>query len=104
MGFDCTLHVVDEDAIRDRFVPCLLNQSVEDCPFESRDDAEELWAQLRESIAQLEQGAESPCRTANLISQLAITYAAAELPYHYERGFCLSIWDDQEEAVTGTFP
>ncbi|MEX2168789.1 MAG: hypothetical protein WD851_05740 [Pirellulales bacterium] len=105
MGYDCTLHVVDEDVIRTKFVPRLLDESNEFAPFDTRDDANELWATVRESLAQIESGSEAPHRAAVTISQLAVAFSAAELPYHYERGFCLSMWDShQEEAVTALFP
>ena len=105
MGYDCTLHVLDEDAIRDRFVPRLLNESADDSAFDQRDDADELWVAVRDSLAKLEQGDETPHAATNLISQVAIAYVAAELPYHYERGFCLSMWDELETAsMLATFP
>ncbi|WP_165248474.1 hypothetical protein [Paludisphaera soli] len=103
MGFDCTLHVVDEKRIRDGFVPRLLGRSDERCPFDEREDADALWAQVRELLAGSGRDADSAGRAANTACQLAIAYCAAELPYHYERGFCLSLWPEAEspEAAPG---
>jgi hypothetical protein len=96
MGFDCTLHVVDEGLIANRFVPRLLARSQASAPFDQRPDAEELWNMARMALSgqplKDEKEAPSPEGTANLICLLAIAYCAAELPYHYERGLCLSIW------------
>lgn len=104
MGYDCTLHVIDGQIIRERFVPRVLGKASEDSKFDQRSDSEELWASLEESIVGLETGEVSPRDCANTISQLAIAYSAAELPYHFERGFCLSLWEDQEEGFFANFP
>ena len=100
MGFDCTLHIVDEGIIANRFVPRLLGRSDRSAPFDQRSDAEELWKIARTALAgqplKNEKEAPSPERTANLICMLAMAYCAAELPYHYERGLCLSLWPHGE--------
>jgi hypothetical protein len=96
MGFDCTLHIVDEGVIANRFVPMLLGRSNKSAPFDQRPDAEELWNIARTALSgqplKDEKEPPSPERTANLICMLAMAYCAAELPYHYERGLCLSLW------------
>src|SRR5262245_5015851 len=99
MGYDCTLHVVDEGMIRERFVPRLLGHSSDRSPFDEDPDAAELWTKVRDALTRLQRGAESPAVVARFICQLAIAYCAAELPYHHERGFCLSLWPDQSEEV-----
>jgi hypothetical protein len=96
MGFDCTLHIVDEGLIANRFVPRLLGRSSTPAPFDQRPDAEELWTIARTALsgqpADGEKEPSSPESTGNLICMLAMAYCAAELPYHYERGLCLSLW------------
>jgi hypothetical protein len=96
MGFDCTLHIVDEGLIAGRLVPRLLERSHASAPFDRRQDADELWNMARTALSGQPIGDEkespTPDSTANLVCLLAITYCAAELPYHYERGFCLSLW------------
>jgi hypothetical protein len=102
MGYDCTLHVVDEQMIRDRFVPRLLGHSEERSPFDERDDADELWRQVRDALAG--RGDVGPEEAASLVCLLAVTYCAAELPYHYERGVCLSLWEDQPDGLDARPP
>jgi hypothetical protein len=104
MGYDCTLHVVDEGMIRERLVPRLLGRAGERSPFDDAPDAAELWAKVRAALRQLDRGEEPPETVANLICQLAIVYCAAELPYHYERGFCLSLWPDQPREIAARVP
>lgn len=104
MGYDCTLHVVDEGMIRDRFVPRLLGRTDERSPFDEDPDSEGLWEDVRDALAGAECGEESPETAANSACQLAIAYCAAELPYHYERGFCLSLWPDLPEESAASVP
>ncbi len=42
MGFDCTLHVIDEDLIRNEFVLRLLRKMNCTSPFDSRQDSKEI--------------------------------------------------------------
>lgn len=98
MGYDCTLHVVDERLIRERFVPRLLGRSDEPARFDERPDAADLWAQVRGALGG------SDARAANYACRLAIAFCAAELPYHSERGFCLSLWPDIEDHLAAKVP
>jgi hypothetical protein len=91
MGYDCTLHVVDEQMIRGPFVERLLGKKG-DSAFDRRKDAATLWKQVRDEL-----DANDAHTAANHVCQLAIAFCAADLPYHYERGFCLSLWPDLEE-------
>ena len=50
MGYDCTLHVVDTSRITDVFVPKLIGMIEDPSPFDARDDAQELWEQVRDAI------------------------------------------------------
>lgn len=104
MGYDCTLHVVDEKMIREQFVPRLLGRPSVRSPFDETRDAAELWTNVRAALTQMERGEEAPETVASFICQFAIAYCAAELPYHYERGFCLSLWPEQAEAVAANVP
>ena len=50
MGYDCTLHVVDDRIIREKFVPRLLGTSNDRCAFDERDDADEIWSQVKSAL------------------------------------------------------
>ncbi len=104
MGYDCTLHVVDERMIRDRFVPALLGRAGDRPPFDDAPDSAELYAKVRAALVATGRGEESPETAANFVCQLAIAHCAAELPHHYERGFCLSLWPNQAEGVAASVP
>ncbi len=93
MGYDCTLHVVDEKHINETFVKALLDGKKP----ETLDD--ELWAEALKSLA--EDPAESACSS---ICQLALIYASGIQPYHYERGFALCLWPDQPDGLDAKFP
>lgn len=101
MGYDCTLHVVDERRIQFEFVPRLLGKSNMKSAFDERADAEELWKKVRDGLSNDAVDAE---QAASYACQLAVAFCAAELPYHYERGFCLSLWPDQPDDLDATVP
>jgi len=106
MGYDCTLHVIDETLIRDVFVPKLLGKSDERSAFDETKDAIELWNAARAALrGKTSDGeiatAESAAAT---ICQLSIVFCAAQLPYHYERGFCLALWPDQPDGLDASIP
>jgi hypothetical protein len=99
MGFDCTLHVVDEHLIRKHFVPKLLGRSQEDSAFDRRQNAAALWREARAFLSDsaVETATDATLeRAANHVCQLAVTFCSAQLPYHYEREFCLSLWPEGE--------
>lgn len=106
MGYDCTLHVVDTSRITDVFVPKLIGMIEDPSPFDARDDAQELWEQVRDAIEGKSPEARElgPRAAASMVAQLALVFSAAELPYHYERGFCLSLWTEQPEEIFATVP
>ncbi|MBI5095415.1 MAG: hypothetical protein HZB26_23655 [Candidatus Hydrogenedentes bacterium] len=107
MGYDCTLHVVDEKAIRERFVPKLLGRSDARSPFDERDDTADLWDEVRTALTQCVDGdgdSIGPEGQASLVTQLAVMYSAAEHPSHYERGFCLSLWEDLPDGLAAKVP
>src|SRR5262245_47688955 len=100
MGYDCTLHLVDEKAIRDEFVPRLLGRTEQETAFDRVvEDAAELWDSVREALDENE-----PDNAASLLCQLALKFSACSLPHQYERGFALCLWDRQEEDIAVDFP
>ncbi|MFB8282711.1 hypothetical protein [Nocardia colli] len=87
MGYDCTLHLVDEGAIRDEFVPRLLGSSAGPTALDRvHPGAEEVWRQVRELLL----GADGRA-AAEAVSVAAIMFSASMLPYRYERGLALSL-------------
>jgi hypothetical protein len=109
MGFDCTFHVIDEQAIRDRFVPKLLERADEETELDRvMEESESLWEQARSALngqnpEEPEEEA-SPESAASLVSQLAVMFNACSLPYHYERGLAFSLWDRLDLDGAGEFP
>lgn len=107
MGYDCTLHVVDEKAIRERFVPRLLGRSQGHEPFDERPDAEKMWNIIQGALAG-EAGEDGnpprPSEVATMVGLMTLAYSSAELPYHYERGFCLSLWPSLPQEPIATVP
>jgi hypothetical protein len=100
MGYDCTLHLVDEQAIREEFVPRLLGHSREKTALDRvLANAVELWNTVRESL-----DSDDPESAAALVCQLAIMFSACSLPHQYERGFALCLWQDQEKDIAVEYP
>lgn len=100
MGFDCTLHLIDEKAIREEFVPRLLQRSHNTTALDRvMSNADELWNTVRRALIE-----DDPENAASLLCQLAVTFSACSLPHQYERGFALCMWQDQEEAVAVDYP
>ena len=51
MGYDCTFHLIDEQALRERFVPKLLGRSDEETAFDRVvENADQLWTEVREGL------------------------------------------------------
>ncbi|WP_280455313.1 hypothetical protein [Nocardia brasiliensis] len=87
MGYDCTLHLVDEDAIREQFVPRLLGSATGPTALDRvHPDAEDLWRQVRELL----HGTDGRAAAA-AVSVAAVMFSASMLPYRYERGLALSL-------------
>lgn len=100
MGYDCTFHLIDEQAIRDEFVPALLGQSSKQTPLDKvHENAADLWTAARQA---LEDGIDAEGEeideegVASLLCQLACIYSACSLPYHYERGLAFSLWPEKK--------
>lgn len=87
MGYDCTLHLVDEGAIREQFVPRLLERSTGPTALDRvHPGAEDLWRQVRELLL-----GEDGRAAAEAVSVAAVMFSASMLPYRYERGLALSL-------------
>jgi hypothetical protein len=100
MGYDCTFHLVDENAIRNEFVPRLLGRREEPTALDRVDpEAVELWKTVRDALNDAD-----PEEPASLVCQLALRFSACSLPHHYERGFALSLWDGQDDSVRADYP
>jgi len=98
MGYDCTLHAVDENQITKAFVKMLLAGEKEAGQLESGIEPE-LWEQTLKSLEK------DPPPTANsTVCQLALIFASKTQPYHYERGFALCLWPEQSDGLDARFP
>src|SRR5688500_8689647 len=97
MGYDCTLHVVDPVRIRDGFCRDVIA---------SNPPPTTLTAQNWESLSSMLHTSVEPAKAAQALALGALAFAAVDLPYHYERGFCLSLWQDhmEEERLQATVP
>ena len=87
MGYDCTLHLVDPNRIRNVLVPRLLGITDVRTAFDGRHDAPLVWEQARRSLAG------DPAKAANLLCQLAVMWSSSELPHRYLRGIAFSLLD-----------
>lgn len=101
MGYDCTLHLIDEDLIRREFEPKLLDiDSLETLFDKKRNDSKKLWQAGREALQ-----SNNPEESAALICQLAVIFSAASLPYHSVRGIALALWPpDSDSRLSKNFP
>ena len=89
MGWDCTLHVVDESALA-RFVDRFLGRTSEEAPFDRAfPDAADLVAKTKQILA-----GPDPEKAGRTLGELAMLYVSAETPHAYSRGFSLSLWDE----------
>ncbi len=109
MGYDCTFHVIDEDAIRHRFVPKLLRRVDTNTELDKIiENSESLWERVRGALngqhpEEPEEDA-SPELAASLVCQLAVMFSACSLPHHYERGLAFSLWDRLDLDGASEFP
>jgi hypothetical protein len=108
MGQYCTLHLVDEEAIRTQFVPRLLGTDRAAPPTPSwwqrwrRDRSEPLPASAFDRLlpdadrrfrrARLSLTKRDPQVAAQYVCELAILYASAELPFGLSHNVSLSLW------------
>ena len=87
MGWDCTLHVVDETSLA-RFGARFLHGLHRDAAFDQEYDGDDLIAKVKHLIA------EDLTTGARALGELALLYVSTETPHVYCRGFALSLWDD----------
>jgi len=100
MGYDCTLHLISEKAIREEFVPRLLRRSHTPTMLDRViPDADELWDTVHESLTESD-----PDEAASLLCQLAVKFSACSLQHQYQRGFALCLWEDQGDGLAVDFP
>jgi hypothetical protein len=94
MGYDITFHLVDERQIREVLVPTLIGKQQKPPPALKKDpEGAKLWKEMRKLFASGEAD-----DAAGALCELALIFSACSLPYHYERGFGLSIWEDAWRA------
>ena len=93
MGFDCTLHLVDERAIRDELVPRILGRG-RTHPFEKRKVHAAALASLTKGLA-----TDEPADVARALTALAIQFSAASLPHLAARGVAISLWKRAPRAL-----
>lgn len=103
LGYDCTLHLVDEELLKKEFVPRLLAEAPPrsfldrlagrrstwpPTSFDKRRrDAPQLWDQARRALK-----AGDPSSAARQICELALLFSSCELPFESARGIALSLW------------
>src|SRR5688572_1735491 len=92
MGFDCTLHGIDEQSIVsivDRF----LGRSTTKVAFDKKfKQGAELFEEVKQKIAA------SPAEGGRLLLQLCLMWCSAEAPHVPSRNFALSYWFEKTEA------
>lgn len=94
MGWDCTLHVVDDTSLA-RFAARFLRGLHRKAAFDREFDGDALIANVKQLIA------EDPDTGARALGELALLYVATETPHLPCRDFALSLWDP---AVLGELP
>ncbi|MEO8846179.1 MAG: hypothetical protein ABI591_04875 [Kofleriaceae bacterium] len=86
MGWDCTLHVVDDTSLA-RFAARFLRGLHRGTAFDREFDGDDLIAKVKQLIA------DDPSTGARALAELALLYVSTETPHLYCRGFALSLWD-----------
>lgn len=86
MGWDCTLHVVDDTSLA-RFAARFLRGLHRGAAFDAEFDGDDMIAKVKQLIA------DDPATGARALGELALLYASTETPHAYSRGFSLSLWD-----------
>jgi hypothetical protein len=115
MGFDCTLHLVDEELMRREFIPRLLRDGppptlrdrlfhrsprFEPTTFDrKRGDAQRLWKRARRALRMT-----SPETAARCIAELALLFNSCELPFEPSRNVALSLWSGLHEDLPDHVP
>jgi hypothetical protein len=103
VGYDCTLHLVDEEILQKEFVPRLIasgpprtrldrmigrQKSWPPTSFDRRRrDAPQLWDEARLALK-----GDDPYAAARQICELGLLFMSCELPHEPARGIALSLW------------
>ncbi len=115
MGFDCTLHLVDEELLRKEFMPRLLRDGpapslrdrllrrsprFEPTTFDRRrGDAQRLWKRARRALRMT-----SPETAARCVAELALLFNSCELPFEPSRNVALSLWSGLHDDLPDHIP
>jgi hypothetical protein len=115
MGFDCTLHLVDEDLLREVFVPRLLGDGPPPSLWDRllrrrprfppttfdrrRQDAPHLWKRARRALRMT-----APESAARCVAELALLFNSCELPFEPSRNVALSLWGGLHEELPDSIP
>ncbi|HET9991479.1 MAG TPA: hypothetical protein VFQ65_23280, partial [Kofleriaceae bacterium] len=86
MGWDCTLHVVDDTSLA-KFSARFLRGLHRTAAFDREFDGDALIANVKQLIA------DDPDVGARALGELALLYVATETPHLFSRDFALSLWD-----------
>ncbi len=99
MGYDCTLHLVDERSIKEELVPRLLGTSRKALAFEKRKSGAAALKAARKAL-----GTAEPREAARALTELAIRFASTTLPHLDARGLAISLWEKSLKAVRAASP
>jgi hypothetical protein len=89
MGWDCTLHIVDDVSFA-KFSARFLHGLHRDAAFDEQYDADDLISKVKDLVARdLDTGARA-------LGELALLFVSTETPHAFCRGFALSLWDDEQ--------
>ena len=94
MGFDCSLHLVDEGSFA-RFTSRFLRGVLDTPAFDTVYEVDEMIATTKDLMTT------EPPRGAKALGSVALMFASTETPHVSSRGFSLSLWD---EKTMGTKP
>ena len=115
MGYDCTLHLVDEELLRTQFIPRLLRDAPPASLWDRllhrrrrfppttfdrrRQDAPHLWKRARRALRMT-----SPESAARCVAELALLFNSCELPFEPSRNVALSLWGGLHEDLPDFIP
>lgn len=99
MGYDCTLHLVDERAIERDLVPRLLGKSRKVLAFEKRESGAAALHHARKALETADAN-----EAARAVTELAIQFSSATLPHLDARGLALSSWEYAPKKVRASSP
>lgn len=98
MGYDCTLHLVDERAIRDDHVPRILGTRTKPLAFEKKPGVKKVLASMRSLLDG------DPEDAARGLTEMAVLFSSATLPHLTVRGMAISLWRHAPKKVRSKSP